>query len=123
MPYNERISVEDRIYIQFITDVTPKRIVNGETAVIIQSEYGTGWSTANPGLPQLLFDPVVVNFILNDQKEKIVPYCQSRYVGGNFYNGETLELVWLAQNTEFIVQDYDGLESILIKDHTPWVTA
>jgi hypothetical protein len=100
-----------------------KKIENGLVAVLYSPGYGAGWYSWHD-IKELLFDPKVVDMVLEKTSaETIELYCQEVY-GVHYYNGASdLEVAWVPAGTEFIVEDFDGNESIRFKDKVTWVTA
>ena len=102
-----------------------KIIRDGLVAVLYSPGFGAGWSTWNVNFPQCLFDPEVVRMIeKEDSAYDIESFAESKY-GEDFYGGgaEDLRILWLAEGTEFIVNEYDGSESIHIKENMNWIKA
>jgi hypothetical protein len=100
-----------------------KKTENGLVAVLYSPGFGAGWFTWHD-IKELLFDPKVVDMVLEKTSaETIELYCKTVY-GDHYYNGaEDLEVAWVPTGTEFIVEDFDGNESITFKDKVRWVTA
>ena len=104
-----------------------KLIKDGKVAVLISPGYGGGWSTWSYGdLDELLFDPVIAQMILDcadiDEIEEVVRLRhpeETACMGGL----EDLEVQWVDQGKEFIVEEYDGAESIRYKDGIIWSVA
>lgn len=96
----------------------------GRVAVLISPGFGAGWSTwAHLGENEaLLFDSRLVDAILVEMpKDEFVAYCESlgydHYMGG----AEDLQVVWLDAGTRFVVEEYDGSESIRTFDDLCYV--
>jgi len=95
-----------------------------EVAVLVSGGYGAGWLSW--GMPEeALFDPVIVDFIENDKHnssdfekylEEVYP---DEYIGG----ADGLYVRWIPEGSEFMVSEYDGAESLILKDTCPWITA
>lgn len=97
---------------------------NGLVAVLISPGFGAGWSTWSHGQDSeaLLFDSRLVDAVLAKMPEdEFVEYCRSlgydQYMGG----ASDLEVVWLEQGTRFVVEEYDGSESIRTFDDLCYV--
>jgi hypothetical protein len=103
--------------------VMNKLIDNGKVAVLYSPGFGAGWSTWNRGVPEILFDPAIVKFIEHDQMAELTTYVTLKYPG--LYTGgmTSLSVAWVSVGTEFRIKEYDGAESIEIKDDIPWITA
>jgi hypothetical protein len=100
-----------------------KKIVDGLVAVLYSPDFGAGWYTWH-NIVELLFDPKVVDMVLEKTSaETIELYCKTVY-GDHYYAGSCdLEVAWVPTGTEFIIEDFDGNESITFKDKVNWVTA
>jgi hypothetical protein len=100
-----------------------KKIENGLVAVLYSPGYGAGWYSWHD-VVELLFDPKVVNMVLEKTSaETIELYCKVVY-GNGYYNGASdLVVAWVPVGTEFIIDEFDGNETITFKDKVRWVTA
>ena len=100
-----------------------KKTVDGLVAVLYSPDFGAGWYTWH-NIAELLFDPKVVDMVLEKTSaETIELYCKTVY-GDHYYGGaEALTVAWIPPGTEFMIDDYDGNESITFKDKVTWVTA
>lgn len=100
-----------------------KVIKDDMVAVLVSPGYGAGWySWGND--ESMLFDPGLVQLILNEAtfKEKL-EYANVKwpdaYVGGL----NDVEVEWIPVNTEFMIDERDGSESIVYKIHDGWLRA
>lgn len=107
-----------------------KLIRNGKVGVIISPGFGGGWSTWSNNT-KMLFDPMLVEMIerkkvfqyATDEYENLLEmireYCHSQ----NYeeYGVEDLVVVWVEQNRKFIIDEYDGSESIRFEDEIDWI--
>lgn len=103
-----------------------KYVKDGQVAVIVSADYGSGWSTwakDEQDRLQRLFDPAVVDYLLTGKFLELGQYITLRYPDSINRDPSTLTINWLPEGTEFYVVDYDGLENIKIKDNIPWITA
>ena len=100
-----------------------KKTVDGLVAVLYSPDFGAGWYTWH-NIAELLFDPKVVDMVLEKTSaETIELYCKAVY-GDHYYAGSCdLEVAWVPAGTEFIIEDFDGNESITFKDKVKWITA
>ena len=100
-----------------------KKTVDGLVAVLYSPDFGAGWYTWH-NIAELLFDPKVVEMVMDKTSaETIELYCKTVY-GDHYYGGaEELTVAWVPTGTEFVIDDYDGNESITFKDKVTWVTA
>jgi hypothetical protein len=83
-------------------------------AVLISPGFGAGWSTwASDNAEAMLFDSRLVDAILSQTPlEDFCALCAS--LGYDSYMGGAGDLcvIWLDQGTRFVVEEYDGSESI-----------
>ena len=100
-----------------------KLIDNGKVAVLYSPGFGAGWSTWNQELPELVFEPAIVQFVETDQWAEMETYVSLKYP--DIYKGgmKDLAVAWLPEGTEFQIKEYDGAESIEIKGEVKWMTA
>ena len=101
-----------------------KVIIEGEVAVLVSPGFGAGWSSWNYQYPEMLFDPKIVAMVETEQSdEAILAYCQEKYPEGYFGGVDDLEIVWLPVGTCFRIQEYDGSESLEIREDIHWQVA
>jgi hypothetical protein len=100
-----------------------KVIRNGEVAVLYSPGYGAGWFTWNKNNPECLYSPEIVDLL--ESNAPITDEVCEKLFGEDFYNGGASKLVikWLPINTMFEIKEYDGHESIELRDSTDWHTA
>lgn len=100
-----------------------KLIRDGKVAVLYSPGFGAGWSTWNQELPELVFDPVIVDFVENKQWDELAVYATLKYP--SIYDGgmRDLEVQWIPEGTEFRIHEYDGAESIEVKEELFWLIA
>jgi hypothetical protein len=104
-------------------DKMNKLVKDGMVAVLYSPDFGAGWYTWNTKMPELLFEPAIVQFLLDDKFDELQTYVELKYP--EIYKGGMMELTvaWVPENTQFRISEYDGAESIEIKDDTNWFTA
>jgi hypothetical protein len=103
-----------------------KVIRDGKVAVLYSPDFGAGWSTWNTLLPELLFDPIIVDFVLNKPEnwlQGIEAYCELVYPGSYTGGASDLEVMWIPAGSQFLVEEYDGSESVVLKDEMKWIVA
>ena len=100
-----------------------KLVRDGKVAVLYSPDYGSGWYTWNSNHPELLFDPAIVQLVEEDKFDELKTYITLKYP--NIYEGGMWELkiAWIPEGTMFRVNEYDGDESIELKDDADWFTA
>jgi hypothetical protein len=103
-----------------------KVIRDGKVAVLYSPGFGAGWSTWNTLLPELLFDPIIVDFVLNKPEnwlQGIDAYCELVYPRSYTGGSSDLEVMWIPAGSQFLVEEYDGSESVVLKDEMKWIVA
>jgi hypothetical protein len=100
-----------------------KKIEDGKVAVLYSPGYGAGWYSWHD-ISELLYDPIVVDMVTdNTAPGTIELYCKTVY-GDHYYGGASdLEVIWLPQGTQFIINEYDGNEILTTKDEIQWKVA
>ena len=90
---------------------------------LISPGFGAGWSSWNSEAKEfLLFDEGLINLAKrNATEEEAGKYIKEKgykniYIGG----WEDIEVRELGDDMKFIVEEYDGSESIRIKDEEEW---
>jgi len=108
-----------------IEDLKMEKVVrSGLVAVLISPNFGAGWSTWNQLKPELLFDPVIVGMVEDGTDSKTIEaYCEAKYPDGYFGGADDLIVQWIPVGTQFRIHEYDGSETLELKDVLPWITA
>ena len=99
-----------------------ERVVrDGLVAVIVSPGHGAGWYSWH-GIEELLFDPTIVAWIESNELDKIKHYITLKYP--NEYFGDVkLSIRWITQGTAFKIDEYDGSESVSVRDQEEWIIA
>jgi len=100
-----------------------KCIRNGEVAILYSPGYGAGWSTwSSDNSEFMLHDEKLVELVESDQRDKIEEYVKS--VHPNDYiccaGADQLKVEWVPVGTQFIIDEYDGSESIIFGHTRRW---
>lgn len=92
----------------------------GEVAVLYSPGYGAGWFTWNRNYPECIYSPEIVKWVIHGRIGP-APDCQELF-GKDFYEGGLDQLVfrWLTPGTAFQVSEYDGSESLRVRDREDW---
>ena len=96
-----------------------KLIRDGQVAVAVSYGFGAGWSTWNSVSP---LDGRFNQLFLDGKIDEIIRICEEEdlgYAGG----AEDVEIVWLPEGTEFVIDEYDGNEGLELKEETDWLVA
>lgn len=99
-----------------------KVIKDGKVAVLISYGFGSGFYTWGAPL-EAIFDPKLVELVESEDYDGANEYVKNTYPG--VYTGGVgdLVVVWVDEGEEFIIEEYDGNESIQFKNETQWITA
>lgn len=96
-----------------------KVIRNGKVAVLVSPNHGAGWSTWNNDSEQMIFDPVVVEWVENGKNGNVpIDHYKDRYI----YEGgaDCLIVEWLPVGTHFRITEYDGYEAVETCEEIIW---
>lgn len=109
-----------------------KVIKDGRVAVIVSRGFGAGWSTWNDYEKRdfFLFDPVLVNLVINEQDKKVLYEKIKQRVDEVYpdqYNCilgiDGLSIDWVDEKSRFIIHEYDGAEYLMIDSSMDWTIA
>ena len=98
-----------------------KVIRDGKVGVLVSHSYGGGFYTWGAPL-QAIFDPKLIELVENEKYQEAVDYVEETY---DVFSGgvDDLVVVWITEGTKFIIDEYDGFESIRLLDDITWITA
>ena len=96
---------------------------DGKVAVLYSPGFGAGWYTWNTDAPEILFDPSIVKFVEKEKWDELATYVALKYP--DIYTGgmKDLKVAWIPEGTLFRIDDYDGNESIELKENDNWIVA
>jgi hypothetical protein len=108
---------------------------DGMVAVLVSPGFGAGWASAAwsadwgaAGLgckdhEGMCMDADIVQAVLDGDKQKAADIARMKY--GDVYTGGADDLVveWLPKGTKFVIDEYDGSETIREFDDTQWLIA
>ena len=100
-----------------------KFIINGKVAVLYSPGYGSGWYTWNQEFPELIFSPAIVRLVADEKFDELETYMELKYPEVFKGGMRDLEIEWIPVGTEFRIHEYDGSESIELKEELNWLTA
>jgi hypothetical protein len=95
----------------------------GLVAVLISPGFGAGWSTwsAAEQTEGMLFDSRLVDYILQTGTEGLGEYAESLGYTGYMGGAEDVRVEWLEPGTRFLVEEYDGSESLRTFDDLTYI--
>lgn len=100
-----------------------KVIKNGKVAVLYSPGYGAGWFSWNEEYPEIVFDPVIVQYVEDKKLDELSTYMAMTYPDAYLGGMESLEVRWVDQGTLFRINEYDGSERIEVKENMEWLIA
>jgi hypothetical protein len=107
--------------------VSDKVIRDGLVAVLYSPGFGAGWSTwcDDDQRAWALYAPEIVQAVEEKRHDDIPALTEAKWGARHFYCGGSpgLRIEWLPVGTRFIVNEYDGSESIQVDYRTEWDTA
>lgn len=117
--------------------VMKKEIRDGKVGVLYSPGHGAGWYSWNSGRcgQELMFDPSIIYMVEQMQSKwddpahvdswvsNIEEYCKDKYPEAYTGGADSLVVAWLPEGTEFYVDEYDGSESLVIKEDPIWMVA
>lgn len=86
----------------------------GLVAVLVSPGFGAGWSSWGDGEQRdaMLFDSRLVDFVLSHGAEGLGEYAESLGYTGYMGGASDVHVEWLEPGTRFLIDEYDGSESI-----------
>lgn len=99
-----------------------KVIRDGKVAVLYSPGFGAGWSSWITD-EKAIFDPTIVACVESGDFDKLNTYMTLWYPDAYTGGMDDLTIAWLPVGTEFRIHEYDGSESIEIKEEMNWITA
>ena len=97
-----------------------KVIKEGKVAVLISRGFGSGFHSY--GAPdEAIFDPKLVELVESRDFDGAEEYVMNTYP--DVYTGGVRDLVvmWIDEGEDFIINEYDGSETIQFKNLTEWI--
>ena len=72
----------------------------------------------------MLFDPTLVQMVEADaDMSELVAYAEKQWPDAYHGGLDGLDVRWIDQGTEFRINEYDGSESIEVKNELDWIVA
>ena len=99
-----------------------KVIKDGKVAVLVSHGYGGGFHTWGAPI-EAIFDPTLVDLIENFKIQEAIDYVLKTYPDAYEGGVKDLDIEWIPEGAKFIINEYDGSESIQFRDTEDWITA
>ena len=117
--------------------MSDRYIKDGKVAVLVSYGYGAGWSTWNWDHPNIIFDPFIVECVLEhnqlegdakiDHLDVLVPrveeYGKKAYPGAYLGGVWGLDVTWVPVGEKFRIHEYDGSERVILESEHKWSVA
>ena len=97
-------------------------IRDGKVAVIYSPGFGAGWYSWHR-IEALLFDSSVVSWIESKELDKIESYLILKYPDVYIGKFTQLQIKWVPVGYRFRIDEYDGNETIVLKEEDEWIIA
>lgn len=97
-------------------------VLNNKVAVLFSPGHGAGWYSWH-NIPELLFDASIVKWVETEERDKIANYLTLKYPNEYFGDLESLSIRWVPVGTRFVINEYDGSESVKCEHEIEWITA
>lgn len=112
--------------IQTYIDPLTNRLMNdkGQVAVTYSPGYGAGWSTWNTDFVGCEFNPIIAQAVLDGKTpQELSEIAEKEYPDAYTGGMRDATVAWLDKGTLFIIDEYDGSESIQANTGTEWSVA
>ena len=96
-----------------------KIVRDGMVAVAVSGGFGAGWSTWNDISPM---DARFNQLFLDDKVDEVVRICDEEGLG-YAHGSRDVEIEWVPVGTRFVINEYDGSESLMTIDDYGWMEA
>jgi hypothetical protein len=99
-----------------------KLIRDNAVAVLVSPGFGAGWYSWH-GVEELIYDPSIVQWVENNELDKIQTYMELKYPEVYCGGLEDLVVEWVPIGSKFRIDEYDGAESLITFESQGWFTA
>jgi len=96
---------------------------DGKVAVLYSPGYGAGWYSWNRDRVDMLFDPGLVDLVLEGNVEKILVYVTLRWPDAYTGGLDDLAIEWIPVGSRFIIEEHDGAETVKLQKTIKWIRA
>ena len=99
-----------------------KVIEDGMVKVLYTPSWGSGFYTYNAPV-EAIFDPKLIELIEQEKYQEAVDYVIATYPGTYNDGVSDLRVGLVPEGVEFMIDEYDGYEGIVLKNDINWITA
>jgi len=99
-----------------------KVIKDGKVGVLVSPGFGAGFSTWGAPI-EAIFNPTLIELVQQEKFQEAVDFVSENWE--DVYTGGVQDLVvaWVPEGKEFIIEEYDGSESLMLKEDYNWIKA
>ena len=99
-----------------------KVIKDGKVGVLVSPGFGAGFSTWGAPI-EAIFNPTLIELVQQEKVQEAIDFVEKTWEG--VYSGgvQDLRVFWVPEGKEFIIEEYDGSESLMLKEEYNWITA
>ena len=99
-----------------------KVIKDGKVGVLVSPGFGAGFSTWGAPI-EAIFNPTLIELVQQEKIQEAIDFVEKTWEG--VYSGgvQDLIVVWVPEGKEFIIEEYDGSESLVLKEEYNWIKA
>ena len=99
-----------------------KVIKDGKVGVLVSPGFGAGFSTWGAPI-EAIFNPTLIELVQQEKVQEAVDFVEKTWE--DVYTGGVQDLVvnWVPEGSEFIIEEYDGSETLMLKTDYNWIKA
>ena len=99
-----------------------KVIKDGKVGVLVSPGFGAGFSTWGAPI-EAIFNPTLIELVQQQKVQEAIDFVEKTWE--DVYSGgvQDLVVVWVPEGSEFIIEEYDGSESLMLKTDYNWIKA
>ena len=99
-----------------------KVIKDGKVGVLVSPGFGAGFSTWGAPI-EAIFNPTLIELVQQQKVQEAIDFVEKTWE--DVYSGgvQDLVVVWVPEGKEFIIEEYDGSESLMLKEEYNWIKA
>jgi len=99
-----------------------KVIKDGKVGVLVSPGFGAGFSTWGAPI-EAIFNPTLIELVQQEKVQEAIDFVEKTWE--DVYTGgvQDLVVVWVPEGKEFIIEEYDGSESLMLKEDYNWIKA
>ena len=99
-----------------------KVIKDGNVGVLVSPGFGAGFSTWGAPI-EAIFNPTLIELVQQQKVQEAIDFVEKTWE--DVYTGGVQDLVvnWVPEGSEFIIEEYDGSETLMLKTDYNWIKA